>query len=187
MSRKHHVMLDIETLDSSDTAAVVSIGAVKMNYSTLEISEEYQCIFSDLDGQLELGRTKNEDTMKWWANLPTHASEPLFYPELFGEILRTTKEGLTELSEFCKNCYVWGYGSMFDNVIIRSIMRDYSVKPLWHYRDDMCARTLINVFPMASNIPRVGTHHNALDDARTQMNWLREIIITKDLPIRYME
>lgn len=185
MSRKHHTMLDIETLATSDKAVVVSVGAVTMRYDTLEIVDEYECIFEDLEEQVKLGREKSEQTLEWWSKLPPGASDPLYNNHLFPEILRTTRRGLIELSAFCKNTYVWGLGSMFDNVIIRSIMKDFEVKPLWHYRDDMCFRTIMNLFPVAKDT-RIGTHHNALDDARSQMALFKEIILKHNIPLKHL-
>ncbi len=174
-------MIDIETLASRNDAAVVSIGAVKFSLKE-DAVETFECVFSDLDEQLNKGRTKCERTMKWWADLPSEASDPLFHPEKFSHILMPTYEGLEKLNRFIGGRAVWGFGATFDNIIMRDIMSMYGLKPTWHYRDDMCLRTVVRLFPVAPKGQR-NTHHNALDDALYQVQYLKQIIKEKKLPI----
>lgn len=172
--RLSHVMLDIETLSCNYNCVVVSVGAVQFDFICDRI-DTFECVFDDLSDQLNRGREKDNRTMSWWANLPEAASDVLFAPNKFKHILMNTKTGLTKLNEFIENRYVWGNGSTFDNVIIRDIMRDYTVNPKWPYFKDLCFRTLKKMFPI-NPIDRAGTHHNALDDALYQVMWLKEIV-----------
>ena len=49
---------------------------------------------------------------------------------------------------------------------------------LWHYRQDRDMRTIMDLIPrdilkeIKDKYPREGTHHNALDDAKSQAIWI---------------
>ena len=62
---------------------------------------------------------------------------------------------------------VWGNGSDFDNAILAVAFKMAEVKPGWEFWNNRCYRTLKNLLP-GPKLERVGTYHNALDDARSQ-------------------
>ena len=72
---------------------------------------------------------------------------------------------------------VWGNGASFDNVILsESYYRAAILRP-WPFWKDRCYRTIKTIYPDVELV-RSGTHHNALDDARTQAEHLIAINAT---------
>jgi hypothetical protein len=62
---------------------------------------------------------------------------------------------------------VWGLGSDFDNVVVRSLYNDLGLSQPWRYKQNACLRTLLHLFPL-ENKPMFGIEHNAIDDAVAQ-------------------
>ena len=62
-------MIDLETLDTSPGAVVLTIGAVKFNPRGTGIIDELY-IRVDVDEQIALGRTVDEGTVEWWSTQP---------------------------------------------------------------------------------------------------------------------
>ena len=79
-------MIDIETLATTPDAAILTVGAVKFNpfgddrdKSTRKAETFYKRI--DLDSNIELGRTINEDTLRWWCDQSEDISHEAFVEE----------------------------------------------------------------------------------------------------------
>jgi hypothetical protein len=69
---------------------------------------------------------------------------------------------------------IWGNGASFDNAILAEAYDCARIDRPWKYWNDRCYRTMKNQFPLVP-FRRSGTHHNALDDARSQAEHLMEI------------
>lgn len=175
MPKFNHVSFDIETLDTTPTSVVLSIGTAKFN---LEDDEAYddikedneRCFYAALKTQIQIdaGRTINIEqegqlgTLQWWMTQSKDAQKVFF------ENKYEVEQGLNDLTEFCKGTkYAWGNGNMFDNVIIRSLYNSMGMVYPYHYTRDMDLRTL----KVAAGNPKISiqtssnTKHNALDDA----------------------
>lgn len=70
---------------------------------------------------------------------------------------------------------IWGNGADFDNVILASVYKRIGMEQPWLYRNNRCYRTLKALHPEIP-IERVGTHHNAVDDAESQARHLLAIM-----------
>lgn len=170
-NKYNHVSFDIETLDTTPTSIVLSIGAAKFN---LEDDEAYDEIRDDkgrtfyaalkVQPQIELGRTVNADTLQWWMTQSKDAQKVFF------ENKYEVEQGLNDLTEFCQGTkYAWGNGNVFDNVIIRNLYDSFSMTYPYHFARDLDLRTL----KIAAGNPKIQIHteadtnvkHNALDDA----------------------
>jgi len=66
---------------------------------------------------------------------------------------------------------MWGNGASFDNVILSETYLRLGMKAPWPFWKNKCYRTAKGMYP-AVEINRSGTHHNALDDARSQAEHL---------------
>jgi hypothetical protein len=166
-------MLDLETLSSESNAAIAAIGAVEFN--TEGLGREFYMEL-DVDGQQEnFGRHVSASTFAWWTQQSAEA-RALFAPGrqrrsvihalvLFGSYLDEVvkSEGLQVLE-------LWGNGADFDNVILGNAYAAVKVKRPWSYSKNRCFRTLKNLVDLGpgEGYPRLGTHHNALDDAKHQ-------------------
>ena len=66
------IMIDLETLDTSPFCCILSIGVVLFDPKGSGIIDKIE-LRPTLEDQTELGRTINEDTIRWWS---TQSSGP---------------------------------------------------------------------------------------------------------------
>ena len=161
-----NVMIDLETLGTRAGSVILSIGAIEFDVDA-GLGREFYAEVSQLTcGQV--GLLRDGPTITWW-------QERCLENETLKEFLyRTTRGGeaiwtaLSNLNAWLpQDPLVWGNGAAFDNAILKEAYRLCSVVPGWHFENDRCYRTLKNLAPEVT-LERSGTHHHALDDARTQ-------------------
>ncbi len=157
-----NVMVDLETLSQSKTAAIVSIGAVK--FDGVSILDEFyvnidplSCKAHGLDIQIQ--------TIQWWKTQK---------PEAYAS-LKNNRTSLEEALDVFSSWFgptslpVWGNGVSFDNVILENAYIVLNKKVPWKYYDERCYRTVVNLFGISKIKSSARTlHHNALDDAKAQ-------------------
>lgn len=186
----NHIMVDIETLDTQQSAVVLSIGAVVFDPHSKALGETFYVEFTDdLASQQIKGRTISADTVRWWM-MQSDAAKVVFANRDAADLIvkgkinvasrLSTEDGLNEFSHFVarnggNKVELWGNGSDFDNVIIGSLYDSFDMIKPWSYGKNRCYRTMKRVF--GENVPlvRQGVHHNGLDDAITQAVHLQEI------------
>lgn len=169
-----HLMVDLETLDTSPTAVVVSVGAAFFNNKKV-LNSKYWVL--ELQSQMLAGRTVNEDTLRWWFSQGKSAQEPL-HPKTPKE-----REGMFTLSEFLddflmfcnlmikghktnwKGVNLWGNGACFDPPILEDMFRSQGREIPWMFWNIICYRTFNKLTKCTQLVEREGTHHNAKDDA----------------------
>ena len=172
-----HISIDLETLDTIPTAVVLSCGLVAFDPNTGEIIDKQYTRFIKLDEQVARGRTISPSTVCWWAGQSDEARRVMTDREDAGN---DTVSGLHGIDTFFGQhapVGVWGNGSDFDNAILGALFRSFGQRPPWSYSLNYCMRTLKNLLlPKEFVKPkRVGTHHNALDDAEFQANYISAI------------
>lgn len=164
-------MLDIETLGTAPGSAILAIGAVKFTKGDI-YAEYYRRI--DLKSAIAAGLNMDPDTVMWWLKQTDDAR------------LEITREGcdiqdvLTHFAEWvwCLHTEapeevagweieMWGNGASFDNVLLSVAYEKIGAPRPWKYSGDRCYRTIKNLYPEVQ-MQRTGTHHNALDDAKSQ-------------------
>lgn len=59
------VMVDLETLSTAGTAAIISIGACKFDPSTNQITDTFHVVVDKVDS-IEHGLHIDQETIKWW-------------------------------------------------------------------------------------------------------------------------
>lgn len=161
-----HIMIDFETLSTHPNAAVLSLGAVAFTKEGLTGEEFYVNI--DGDDCISLGLHVLQATVDWWAKQSQEAKDALEVDK------KPLIYALTEFSHWVRivsGSHLWGNGADFDNPIMKScyeaIDADMPFKPF----NGRCYRTIKNI-PGMPKMQRVGTHHNALHDARNQATHL---------------
>mgnify|MGYP003384490029 CR=1 FL=1 len=174
----HHLMLDLETLGTGSNSVILSIGAnlFSMNSDTSE--SFYTAI--DIQSSLDKGFTIDGGTIAWWLNQSDSARLAVINDP------RTISEALTMFKAWIYKYEivgVWGNGSDFDNVILINAFKKLGFNPPWSYSKHRCFRTLKKMFPLKTEVPRLGTHHNALDDVIYQTNVLKSISAEYNLNI----
>lgn len=151
-----HVMIDLETMSLHHDAAILSIGAVQ--FSNGGIHKKFHVAISPKfwRGHLE------PDTIKWWFSQSDKARETIINGD------KSTEEALNLFSAWLPRQLdgIWGNGSDFDNVILENSYDMHGIKLPWDHKKNRCYRTLRSLSSIPFN--RIGTHHNALDDAESQ-------------------
>lgn len=170
----YDAMIDLETLATDHDAIVASIGIVLMDMQGLRVVDCYT--FHEVlnwDDQFKRGRKCDPSTVRWWLQQSDEARKALIAPTPAFANMKYLNENLRRfLSDV--DC-VWGNGADFDCAIMQSLYKTYEIPCPWSFHKHRCFRTLKNMSRVEPP-ERVGTHHNALDDAVFQARWLMEIL-----------
>jgi exodeoxyribonuclease VIII len=155
-----NVMVDLETLGAGNNAVIIAIGAVEFCKDAGIGRTFYELI--DPQSCVEQGLKMDVDTVMWWMRQSDSARAAFDRPS------RHLNAVLLDFATwFPEGAALWGNGATFDNVILSSAYKSAQINRPWGRWDDRCYRTLKNLRPNIK-LARSGTHHNALDDARTQ-------------------
>lgn len=160
------VMIDLETLDSSPTSAVLSIGAC-----TFPEEHTFKANVS-VASAMEHG-TVSAATLEWWLRQSEAARAHLFDPAPVH--LSVALQLLNTFWYTVGGKRAWGNGATFDNAIIRHAYERTGVKCPWQYYNDMCYRTIKNL-NRDVKLDRSGTHHDSLSDAVSQARHASRIL-----------
>lgn len=178
----YDIMLDLETMGNGAGAAIVAIGAVECDLPSGEIGSTFYRVI-DLHGQEDI-RDIDPGTLYWWLKQSKGARESLLidgkveaglFPAMFNrwiDSLEVPKEKLR----------LWGNGATFDNTILVDYYRSYRYQFPIDFKNHRDMRTLVGFYPRQllsdyyRNAVRVGTHHNALDDAKFQVKMCAHIL-----------
>lgn len=166
----NHVMLDLETYGTVPGSVILSIGAQAFDpdAGTIDSAQSFYQVIT-IDSCEDAGLETNLATIEWWYKQSKEAQAVLrqAYGEEPGAIgLRYALRNFTAFLGASSPC-VWGNGSDFDNAML-TVAYERAGFPLpWKFSGNRCYRTLKNLAPRVP-MDRFGTHHNALDDARSQ-------------------
>jgi DNA polymerase III epsilon subunit-like protein len=160
-----HGMIDLETLGTSPTSQILTIGAVKFNpYSDAEPFDDLY-LKLELEEQDEKGRTIDDGTVKWWGTQPADIITEAFTPD--GRVSVDT--AMTMLKKWYVGLNgIWAQGVCFDITMIENICGQFKKPIPWAFYHVNDSRTLLN---LAKTDPRKSfsfAAHNALEDARVQ-------------------
>lgn len=165
-----HVMIDLETMGVQADSVILSIGAVTFDKNG--VHKEFYCNV-DFQSCLDAGMTITNDTFYWWLSQSEKAGA------ILSKDRKSITEALNELTSWMKAVGmvkgVWGNGASFDNTLLNtSYHKVLSSKAPWPFWNDRCFRTIKGMLPRVpdSELPPIGTAHNALDDARHQARYL---------------
>jgi exodeoxyribonuclease VIII len=177
------VMVDLETLDTGPDAHILSIGAVAMH--------NHDQTFYSIPGTGDQGRAVDDGTIDWWLEQPEAARN-----EVLIDTGITLEQSLKDFIEFFKDVgatRVWSHGVDFDVVILIHAFKQHGLRPPWFFTNVEHTRTLISTAQRLKNktfepdrgivegntfgfkATNTGTHHNALDDALFQAQWMNAI------------
>lgn len=162
------VMIDLETLGVGSKPVLLSLGATKFN--GVEILDRFHVGIDPTSCQ-RIGLNIDASTVMWWFDPDRAAGREAILGLERHDIISV----LTGFAEWFgpTPLPVWGNGATADNVWMRNAFELAGVPCPWPYWMDRCHRTLKNLAP-GIDIPREGTHHDALDDAVYQTTqWQR--------------
>lgn len=177
-----HISIDLETLGKNPQAMIVSIGAVKFDPHSGSLGDEFYRVI-DLEARGG-GGVMDASTVIWWMKQSEESRNHLFAPETERVPLL---HALVELSEWLgfndelpegevPDVHLWQRGDK-DACWLTSAYEGLGLMtpfPYWAVSDQ---RTLCRWVPW-SQVPREGTHHNALDDAKHQARCIQAAFAT---------
>lgn len=169
---KHH-MIDLETMGLRPTSAILSIGIVLFDQTSI-IDKFYTPV--SLKSCLEFGLTTDKSTEDWWAkqsDVARKAWDTADAPAL-DVAMSMMAQWMRSHGGYKQTC-PWSNGADFDLVLLANACRAIEAETPWPFYNHHCFRTMKNVF-LVEPSARVGTYHNALDDAVTQTNHLHRIL-----------
>lgn len=166
---KKNVIIDFETLGTTADCVILSLGAVT------EDGDSFYVVF---DSNVQSGRKISPATLAWWESQTPEAREVLTESR-HGDCC-TPEDGVKGFLSWLKlsmgenDAVVWSLGSDFDIAIINHIMGEAGIEPCWKYWNTRCLRTLGALYPQVKR-PKTN-NHNALDDAKNEMEWLKLLL-----------
>ena len=167
-----HIMIDCETLGTTASAVVLSIGAVKFDLVSDKIDDNGFYASVSIDSNLDYGRRIQEGTLLWWLKQDISAQT------VFHEEKVNLADALVDLSDWIDSddYTVWSNGADFDIPMLTHAYSQVQVEVPWKFYNCRCYRTYKNL-PGAKNIrvPPLGVKHNALSDAYQQAQTLQAI------------
>lgn len=169
------VAIDLETLSTSPAAVMLSIGAVAVCAATGQTIKFYAA--TSVASQPD--RKTDASTLDWWSKQSAEARVAFDYAH--SAECPTLAEGLAQLTDWLgklgetHDVYVYGNGADFDIGILNHAYKEISNFTPWNFRNVRDMRTLRDIClrlgledQIKATVPRVGVHHNALDDAQFQ-------------------
>lgn len=165
-----NIMLDLETLGNKPGAVIVAIGGVWFGGGELGV-DFYQRV--DAQSCVDVGLKMDASTVLWWMKQNDDARAELNLPGI------TLPEALLKFTQFVRlnhcDVLIWGNGSDFDNTIIAAAYEACGLGRPWKFWNNRCYRTVKALKP-EFKLEHTGTHHNALDDAKSQARHLMEML-----------
>jgi hypothetical protein len=170
------IMIDLETLNTTPDATILTIGAVKFDPFGQELKDPRMDSFYakvDLDSCDRIGLTTSDDTIAWWANQSKEAQAAAFDTE--GRI--DIEEAFARLYKFCWGAKrVWSNGATFDIIICEHVFRKINRACPWKFWEIRDVRT---AFDLGINPQRPPvTAHHALEDAWNQAVGIQNVYNT---------
>lgn len=173
------VMLDLETYGRSAGCPVLSIGACQ--FSAYGTHAGYYAVVS-LPSCFAAGLKTDEETKQWWMRQSEAAQKVI--AEANEEDALTLTHACESFNAWLQNTLglskgsvrLWGNGAGFDQPVLERAYEVVGVKPHWEFYNHRCYRTLKALADPSIKAERSGTHHNALDDAKTQAEHASRIL-----------
>lgn len=159
-----NVMIDLETFGIGTNACIVQVGACFFDTITGELGKEFK---ENIDARTAIlnGAVADADTIYWWLAQSAEARASICKPGLEERVV------LEKLNEFLKDAkFVWCHAT-FDFPIIMNAFKRLGIKPTITFRAARDLRTLGELSGEWFSKPRTGTHHDALDDCKFQVQY----------------
>lgn len=167
-----HAIIDLETLDTPTPnnygCAVLSIGVVKFNPRTGLGDRFYRRLGYD---QASLFGAVSSSTLAFWAK-----QDPIVRAEAF-TAEHDIYQSAADLVQFMSGVTrVWGNGATFDIPIIEHWLQALGQRIPWKFSAARDCRTIEDIAAdigvVRKSFIRRGAHHNALDDAIYQAEYV---------------
>ena len=171
----HSLMVDLETLGTGATAAIVEIGAIVFDpegdpLPDLDVIPTYNKYFGtvNLDSCLSHGLTLDASTLAWWMEQYDEQRLDMSREIIIGADL---KVAFWEFAKWVRSHSinrVWSHGATFDIPILEHISRKVGHSLPWAYGIARDTRTLFDLSGYRYTSKGGDKAHNALADAYRQ-------------------
>lgn len=164
------ICVDLETYDNICTAAIASIGAVKFNIATREVYDSFY-VTVDPKSCKEYGLTFSKETIDWWKQQAPEARAALRENNI------SLLDALTQFIEWYNSDKIGKVGcwGMFDVPVLDHAFRKVGLSSPWKFWNTAEMRTIADLLNVKID-RKHGTHHNALDDAKCQAEFMIKIL-----------
>jgi len=168
-----HLMIDIETLDTANTAAILSIAAVAFDPRGASVRDE-DCFRITINRHSNefYGRTVSASTLAWWAQQSDEAKAATFdgpSVDLMVAMLDFT-QWVNRLRPTCTR--VWAKDPDFDVAILRNACEMLNLMWPFKFWEGRSCRTAMELAYSEGDFPPIimdGPAHDALADAKKQV------------------
>lgn len=175
------IMVDLETMSPRSNAAIASIGAVAFDIGVIDSPQtipEERRFYTVVDLGSQKGFNFDGSSIYWWLQQPKEARDALIPPNEPTEkiSIRDALEAFTRWFRKMEGKCAYSYGSTFDLVIMQNAYTALRLRNPIHYREQLCARTIIGLSRVQK--PQLGgiVPHRSLDDALIQVIWLQNAV-----------
>lgn len=171
-----HYMIDIETMGTRPTSAIVQIGAVEFEIDTFEITRTFEKIIS-LSSCMREGLTVDASTIDFWMKQSEQVKKVVFNQDVEKDLKRAIWQlgiwmGAWE-DAVVKDNVVWANGASFDFPILKNAFEVCGHPAPWHYWNERDCRTIFSLFPEVKKAHFIeGVKHDAVCDCINQVSIL---------------
>ena len=175
------IMIDLETMGTDPYSPVIAIAAVRFDAEdSTTVRAAPDCFYQQitLESCMEAGLKPSASTIEWWLTNPSvtqDARDQTFKGANRVKLVQAL-DAFTDWHNSAPDT-LWGNSARFDLGLLADCYRVLGKPVPWLYYHEGCYRTMKNL-PAVKHIKlqRLGTHHNALDDALSQAVHLCEIV-----------
>lgn len=178
----NNIMIDIETMGTTSSAAIIAIGAAFFDLYSGKTGKHFYVTVSLSDCLLKKAQV-DADTIYWWLQQSEEARMAVIKNQGAAFSL---DESLVNFTVYLKenscpeNLRVWGNGPAFDNVILRNAYALCHLDCPLMFWNDRDVRTILDIgkglgFDAKKEVPFMGIPHHALDDALHQIKMVTEV------------
>ena len=185
MTNHVNLMFDIECLGLKPGCSILQIAAVPFSFA----AEGYTNFDVVINRQscIDAGLVEDPETVRWWQNQNANTVFKVFSGTV------SIKDAMERLYLYCKSLnaviHPWSNAASFDLQILRYTFDLLHIPVPWNFRDEMCFRTLKNLFPLtACEKPvKYGPNHDAYFDAMHQVSVANVIFnkLQESMPYAY--
>ena len=177
------IMLDLEAMDTMPTAAIVAIGAVQCDLTTGELGDTFYRVV-DLAYQEAMGFSVSASTVYWWMEQSEQARAAICEENKIGigPMCNEFEAWLLSIDDSGQKLRLWGNGASYDNAVIRYAFHQCGNDMPIEFWNDRDMRTILGFYPKnlqaiyRKNNLRKGGHHNAMEDAKYQIEFCTHIL-----------
>jgi hypothetical protein len=170
------LMIDLETMGTGPTAAIVSIGARFFSIENEALGPKFEATIH-LGSAMAHGGTIEAGTVIWWLQQNDQARKNICFG---GRDIKVVLQEFSDwIAETCRHEDVrpWGNSASFDCMKIQTACERVGIKTPWYWTNERCFRSVRHMFPRIEYDPsqKGDAAHTALADADFQIEHLFRI------------